>query len=171
MEGRDSSAEYSEAGEPGRPSPWSGLASDRVGSNTSESSQTSRRRSSFVAQNGETFPEQVLVHFLPFFFFLPPPLPPVVVGAACLLSGAGASFASAPPSAAGASSMTTSSGAARPLAAFYRTVSHHERAGIPSAFSGNAAICLPILPSPAINRPTSALFSVLNFSVTPDSGS
>jgi hypothetical protein len=42
---------------------------------------------------------------------------------------------------------------------------------IPSAFSGSAAICLPIRPTPAISLPTSALFSVLNFSVVPDTGS
>ena len=40
-----------------------------------------------------------------------------------------------------------------------------------SAFSGNAAICLPSLPTPAISLPTSALFSVLNFNVVPDTGS
>ena len=42
---------------------------------------------------------------------------------------------------------------------------------IPSAFSGSAAICLPSLPTPAISLPASALFSVLNFSVVPDTGS
>lgn len=41
----------------------------------------------------------------------------------------------------------------------------------PSSFSGNAAIYLPARPNPAINRPTSAALSVLNFNVTPDSGS
>ena len=45
------------------------------------------------------------------------------------------------------------------------------RVTIPSAFSGSAAICLPSLPTPAISLPTSALFSVLNFSVVPDTGS
>lgn len=45
------------------------------------------------------------------------------------------------------------------------------RVSIPSAFSGSAAICLPSLPTPAINLPTSALFSVLNFNVVPDTGS
>lgn len=45
------------------------------------------------------------------------------------------------------------------------------RVSIPSAFSGRAAICLPSLPTPAINLPTSALFSVLNFNVVPDTGS
>jgi hypothetical protein len=171
MKSRDSSAEGSEVGEPEWPSPSSGPDSDRAESNTLESSQTSLRRSRSVTQKGEWFPDRVPAHFLPFFFFLPPPLPPVVVGAAGLVSGAGASFASAPPSAAGASSIATSSGTALSLAALYRTVVHHQRACVPSAFSGNAAICLPILPNPAINRPTSALFSVLNFSVTPDSGS
>jgi hypothetical protein len=46
-----------------------------------------------------------------------------------------------------------------------------DRVSVPSAFSGNAAICLPSLPTPAINLPTSALFSVLNFKVVPDTGS
>jgi hypothetical protein len=46
-----------------------------------------------------------------------------------------------------------------------------DKVSIPSAFSGSAAICLPILPTPAINLPTSALFSVLNFNVVPDTGS
>ena len=46
-----------------------------------------------------------------------------------------------------------------------------DRVSIPSAFSGSAAICLPSLPTPAINLPTSALFSVLNFNVVPDTGS
>jgi hypothetical protein len=45
------------------------------------------------------------------------------------------------------------------------------RVSIPSAFSGSAAICLPSLPTAAINLPTSALFSVLNFNVVPDTGS
>lgn len=45
------------------------------------------------------------------------------------------------------------------------------RVSVPSAFSGSAAICLPSLPTPAINLPTSALFSVLNFNVVPDTGS
>lgn len=45
------------------------------------------------------------------------------------------------------------------------------RVFVPSAFSGSAAICLPSLPTPAINLPTSALFSVLNFNVVPDTGS